>query len=61
VALVLDLIATINNSLATQKAAGVAVFAFAAIGALVYLDAMSQASGGPPIKPSWGDQSILGR
>jgi uncharacterized protein len=50
VALVLNLIGTINTSTGANKAAGVAVFAFAAVGAWVYLDTMSQASGGGALK-----------
>jgi len=50
VALVLNLIGTVNNSAGANKAAGVAVFAFAAIGAWIYLDTMSQALGGRPLK-----------
>jgi succinate-acetate transporter protein len=48
VALVLDLLGTANASTTLVKAAGWAVFAFAAVGAYLYLSGMSAATGGRP-------------
>jgi uncharacterized protein len=46
-ALALVLAATINADVNLQKAGGVATFAFAAVGAYIYLGASSAATGGP--------------
>jgi uncharacterized protein len=46
VALLLVLLGTANASTSLTKAAGYVVFAFAALGAYLFLDAMSQATGG---------------
>ena len=47
-ALVLDLVATVNASPSLDKAAGIAVFAFAAVGAYVFAGSLSVATGGLP-------------
>ena len=48
VALILVLAATINGSSGLNKAGGIAVFAFAAIGAYVFAGSLSVATGGKP-------------
>ena len=49
VSLVLKLIGTIEGTQIWNTAAGIVVFAFAAIGLLIYLDTMSQAFGAKPV------------
>jgi uncharacterized protein len=49
VALILDLAGTVNGSSGLVKAAGIAVFAFAAVGAYVFAGSLSVATGGPPL------------
>ncbi|MGW0037032.1 GPR1/FUN34/YaaH family transporter [Gordonia sp. NPDC003376] len=49
IALVLVLLATAQGSTAIQTAAGCVVFAFAAVGAYLFLDAMSTSTGGPAL------------
>jgi len=49
VALVLVLIGTANASTSTLKLGGYVVFAFALIGAYLFLDAMSTSTGGKPL------------
>jgi uncharacterized protein len=48
VALALVLASTLNGSPGLAKAGGIAVFAFAAIGAYVFLGSLSVATGGKP-------------
>jgi succinate-acetate transporter protein len=48
VALVLDLLGTINASTALLKTAGWVVFAFVAVGAYLFLSGLSAATGGRP-------------
>ena len=47
-ALILVLAATINGSSGLNKAAGIVVFAFAAVGAYVFAGSLSVATGGHP-------------
>ena len=47
-ALILDLVATVNGSPGLDKAAGIVVFAFAAVGAYVFAGSLSVATGGQP-------------
>jgi succinate-acetate transporter protein len=48
-ALLLVLLATVNSSTGLQKTAGVVVFAFAAVGAYLFLHVTSLATGGKPL------------
>jgi uncharacterized protein len=48
-ALLLVLLATVNSSSGLQKTAGVVVFAFAAVGAYLFLHVTSLATGGKPL------------
>ena len=47
-ALILDLVATVNGSPGLDKAAGIVVFAFAAAGAYLFAGSLSVATGGRP-------------
>jgi succinate-acetate transporter protein len=47
-ALILVLASTINGSPGLDKAGGIAVFAFAAVGAYVFASSLSVATGGKP-------------
>jgi succinate-acetate transporter protein len=49
VALVLVLAGTVNGSSGLSKAGGIAVFAFAAVGAYVFASSLSVATGGRPL------------
>jgi uncharacterized protein len=49
VALILVLAATINGSSGLNKAGGIVVFAFAAVGAYVFAGSLSVATGGKPL------------
>jgi len=48
VVLILVLAATINGSSGLNKAGGIVVFAFAAVGAYVFAGSLSVATGGKP-------------